>query len=146
MKKVIVFYLLLLTYICSSQSSYSDETIGTWVGKIYGGGLPSKKIKIVITKAHYFNHEKGGYCQGYSLVNNSNKTNFSGNLFVECDRPHIEVFEPKTNSKNGIFNLSWGCLDPECYEEEKNTDGLCCGTWISYDKKIKRNIKVKKIK
>ena len=77
MKKVIVFYLLLLLpFICSSQENYADETIGIWVGKIYGGGLPSKKIKIVITKAHYCDYQKGGYCHGFSLVNNSNKTNF----------------------------------------------------------------------
>lgn len=145
MKKVFVIYLLLIPFFCTSQSNYAKETLGTWVGNIYGGELPTKKIKIVITKA-YYKFEKGGFCEGYSLVNNSNKTFFVGKLFVECDSPHKEVFEPKTNPKNGVFNLSWGCFDEECFENEESTDSLCCGTWISYDKKVIRRIKVKKLR
>ena len=145
MKKIFIFYLFLIPFFCSSQSNYAKETLGIWVGSMSGGNLPSKKIKIVITKATY-KSGKTGYCEGYSMVNNSNKTYFTGNLFVECDSPQIEGFEPKTNPKNGIFNLSWGCFDEECFESAENLDSSCCGTWISYDKKIKRKIIVRKIK
>jgi len=135
------FFIAALFYpiFCFSQSSYDKLTLGTWVGDIYGGGLPAKKIKIVITRSNYKNGR--GECQGYSLVNNSNMTNFIGTVIVEADMPIVDVFEPKTNPKNGVFHLEIGC-----FENDEIIDDLCCGTWISYDQKIKRKIKVKKVK
>ena len=135
MKYLFCFAILFFPLFCFSQSSYDKLTIGTWEGDIDGGGLPNKKLKIVITKSNY--HK--GSCEGYSMVNNSNKTNFSGKLIVEADMPIIEGFEPKTNPKNGIFNLEFGC-----FENDEIINDLCCGTWISYDKKINRKIRVKK--
>jgi len=135
---MLCFAILFFPIVCFCQSSYDKLTIGTWEGDIYGGGLPTKKIKIVITKSNYKN---GGVCEGYSLVNNSNKTNFTGKLIVEADMPIVEGFEPKTNLKNGIFHLEIGCT-----ENDEIIDDLCCGTWISYDKKINRKIRAKKIR
>ncbi len=140
MKQLLIFFLLLFPLLCTSQNEYADEAIGTWVGTISGGNLPSKKITIVITNANY-KFEKGGFCEGYSLVNDANKTYFSGKLYVEADMPVIEAYEPKNNPKNGVFQLEIGCFVN--FEIQDNTG---CGTWTSYDKKIKRKIKVKKIK
>ena len=70
-----------------AQSGYDKTVLGTWKGEISGGGLPTKKITIVITKSDY---EKGrnapshsGVCEGYSLVNKTNKTPFKGTIIVE---------------------------------------------------------------
>ena len=138
MKLIITIAFYLIPVLCQSQSSYDNEVLGTWVGDIYGGGLPKKSIKIVMSKSNY--KEGGGACQGYSLVNNSNKTSFSGTVILEADMPIIEVYEPKTNPKNGKFYLEVGC-----FENDEIITDLCCGTWTSYDGKIMRKIRVKKI-
>jgi hypothetical protein len=121
-----------------SQTSYDEIVLGTWVGHIYGGTLPKKSIKIVITKSDY--GSRNPICQGYSLVNNGNRTAFSGSIMVEADMPIIHAFEPRTSPKNGSFYLLFGC-----FEEGEIVDNECCGTWTSYDGKLKRKVKVKKI-
>ena len=44
------------------------------------------------------------------------------------------------NPKNGKFYLLVGC-----FENDEIITDLCCGTWTSYDGKIMRKIRVKKI-
>jgi len=142
MKFFLIIAVFLIPTICHSQTSYDKEVIGVWKGDIYGGGLPKKSITIVVTKSNYYNSQRGvGTCQGYSLVNNSNKTPFSGTIIVEADMPIIEVYEPKSNAKNGKFYLSLLCFD-----ENHEMIDLGCGTWISYDGKINRKIRVKKLR
>jgi hypothetical protein len=136
-KILLSIVVILMPTLCQSQTTYDNEVLGSWVGEIYGGGLPKKSIKIVITKSNY--KAVGGVCLGYSLVNNSNKTSFSGTVIVEADMPIIEAFEPKTNPKNGKFYLLVGC-----FENDEIISDLTCGTWTSYDGKIKRKIRVKK--
>jgi len=130
---------LSVSFMCQAQSSYDKMAKGTWIGEIYGGGLQAKKITIVITEARYQNGR--GVCEGYSLVNQSNKTFFKGTMLVEADMPILEAFEPNTSPKNGKFHLEIGC-----YENDEIIDDLSCGTWTSYDQKIKRKIKVRKVK
>jgi hypothetical protein len=137
MKYIFSLPFFLFPLFCLSQSSYDKLTTGTWEGVIYGGGLPEKKLIIVITRSN----NKESLCEGYSMVNSSNKTSFKGKLMVEADMPIIEGFEPKTNPNNGIFHLEFGCS-----ENDEIIDDLCCGTWISYNKKIKRMVRVKKIR
>jgi hypothetical protein len=60
---------------------------------------------------------------------------------VEADMPIIEVYEPKSNSKNGKFYLEIGCN-----ENDEIIEDSCCGTWVSYDGKINRKIRVKKLR
>jgi len=136
MKFFLIIAVFLIPTLCHSQTSYDKEVIGVWKGDIYGGGLPKKSITIVVTKSN----SNLRTCQGYSLVNNSNKTPFSGTIIIEADMPIIEVYEPKSNAKNGKFYLEIGC-----FENDEIID-LGCGTWISYDGKINRKIRVKKLR
>jgi hypothetical protein len=71
--------------------------------------------------------------------NNGKKTTFTGKIIVEADMPILEVKEPKTSGKNGIFYLTFGCFTENGIDSE-----LTCGTWTSYDKTLKREINVRK--
>jgi hypothetical protein len=135
------FLLLSLFNVCLSQTEYDKKVLGTWSGTISGSGIVSKNITIVITKSNYISnntvHE--GICEGYSMVNNGKKTIFTGKIIVEADMPILEVKEPNTSGKNGIFHLEFGCFTENGIDSE-----LTCGTWTSYDKTLKREINVRK--
>lgn len=139
--KLIFFFLLIIPISGFSQSEYDLRIIGTWTGTISGAGLATKNITIVITKSNYQNHDANmrGVCEGYSTVNNGNKTFFKGNIIVEADMPIIDVKEPTTSQKNGKFYLMFGCLLDTGIDSE-----LCCGTWTSYDKTLNRKIEARK--
>ena len=53
--------------------------------------------------------------------------------------PIIEVKEPKTSSKNGLFHLEFGC-----FTENGIDSKLTFGSWTSYDKTLKREINIRK--
>jgi hypothetical protein len=129
--------------ICWSQTEYDERVLGTWTGTISGSGVATKNITIVITKSNYILSENvhEGICEGYSMVNNGNKTTFTGKIIVEADMPIIEVYEPKTSNKNGKFHLEFGCFTDDGIDSE-----LTCGTWTSYDKTLNRKIYVRKKK
>jgi hypothetical protein len=80
-----------------------------------------------------------GICEGYSIVSNGNKIAFKGKIIVEADMPIIEVKEPNTSKKNGVFHLEFGCFTDKGIDSK-----LTCGTWTSYDKTLKRKINVRK--
>ena len=132
---------LLLFNMCLSQTEYDKKVLGTWTGTISGSGIETKNITIVITKSNFILNDKvhEGNCEGYSLVNNGNKTIFKGKIIVEADMPIIEVKEPNTSKKNGIFHLEFGC-----FKENGIDSKLTCGSWTSYDKTLKREINVRK--
>jgi hypothetical protein len=81
----ISFVLLLLFNVCLSQTEYDKKVLGTWTGKISGSGIATKNITIVITKSNYSSNDivHEGICEGYSVVNNGNKTTFKGKIIVE---------------------------------------------------------------
>ena len=145
MKNVITlslsFLLILLFNICFSQTEYDKKVLGTWTGTISGSGIATKNITIVITKSNYISNNKvpEGICEGYTIVNGGNKTTFTGKIIIESDMPIIEVKEPNTSKKNGIFHLEFGC-----FTENGIDSKLTCGTWTSYDKTLKREINVRK--
>jgi hypothetical protein len=132
---------LLIFNLCLSQTEYDKKVLGTWTGTISGSGIETKNITIVITKSSYISnntvHE--GICEGYSMVYNGNKTPFKGKIIVEADMPIIEVKEPNTSKKTGIFHLEFGC-----FKENGIDSKLTCGYWTSYDKTLKREINVRK--
>ena len=135
------FSFVLLFNMCLSQTEYDKKVLGTWTGTISGSGIETKNITIVITKSNFILNDTvhEGNCEGYSMVNNSNKTIFKGKIIVEADMPIIEVKEPKTSNKNGVFHLEFG------YFTENGIDSkLTCGSWTSYDKTLKREINVRK--
>ncbi len=130
----------LLLCICISplsfgQSEYDTRIIGTWTGTISGGGLSEKSLIVVITSSN----SEEGICEGYSLVNNAGKTTFTGYVIVEADMPIVEAAEPATSKKNGEFHFEFGCFTDYGIDSE-----LCCGTWVSYDKTIKRTVTLRK--
>ena len=133
--------LILLCTTCLSQTEYDKKVLGTWTGVITGSGIATKNITIVITKSNFISNKKvhEGICEGYSMVNNGNKTTFTGKIIVEADMPIIEVKEPNTSKKNGVFHLEFGC-----FTENGIDSKLTCGTWTSYDKTVKRKINVRK--
>ncbi len=135
------FLLILLLNICLSQTEYDKKVLGTWSGTISGSGIATKNITIVITKSNFISNDTvhEGICEGYSMVNNGNKTTFKGKIIVEANMPIIEVKEPNTSKKNGVFHLEFGC-----FTENGIDSKLTCGTWISYDKTLKRKINVRK--
>ena len=139
----VIHVLMILPYNAISQTEYDKRVIGTWKGTISGSGVASKSIIIVVTKSNYVSNDlvHEGKCEGYSLVNNGNKTFFTGRISVEADMPILEVNEPKTSGMNGSFFLEFGCFINDELDSE-----LCCGTWTSYDKTLKRHINVRKIK
>lgn len=145
MKNVLTLFVSLIVVLlfntCLSQTEYDKKVLGTWTGTISGSGIATKNITIVITKSNYISnntvHE--GICEGYSMVNNGNKTIFTGKISVEADMPTIEVMEPKTSNKNGSFHLEFGC-----FTENGIDSKLTCGTWTSYDKTLKRKINIRK--
>ena len=145
MKNILIlnlsFVLILLFNICLSQTEYDKKVIGTWTGTISGSGLATKNITIVITKSNFILNDKvyEGICEGYSIVSNGNKIAFKGKIIVEANMPIIEVKEPNTSKKNGIFHLEFGCFTENGIDSE-----LTCGTWTSYDKTLKREINVRK--
>ena len=145
MKNVITlslsFLLILLFNICFSQTEYDKKVLGTWTGTISGSGIATKNITIVITKSNYISNNKvhEGICEGYTIVNGGNKTTFKGKIIIESDMPIIDVKEPNTSKKNGIFHLEFGC-----FTENGIDSKLTCGTWTSYDKTLKREINVRK--
>ena len=145
MKNVITlslsFLLILLFNICFSQTEYDKKVLGTWTGTISGSGIATKNITIVITKSNYISNNKvhEGICEGYTIVNGGNKTTFTGKIIIESDMPIIDVKEPNTSKKNGIFHLEFGC-----FTENGIDSKLTCGTWTSYDKTLKREINVRK--
>ncbi len=118
------------------QTEYDEKILGTWKGTISGGGLTEKSLTVVINSSNF----DEGTCTGYSLVNNAGKTNFVGLLIVEADMPIVDASEPETSKKNGIFHLEFGCFTDDGIVSE-----MCCGTWISYDKTISRNIELWKM-
>ena len=132
---------LLLFNMCLSQTEYDKKVLGTWTGTISGSGIETKNITIVITKSNFILNDKvhEGNCEGYSMVNNGNKTIFKGKIIVDADMPIIEVKEPKTSNKNGVFHLEFGC-----FKENGIDSKLTCGSWTSYDKTLKREINVRK--
>jgi hypothetical protein len=139
----ISFILALLFNVCLSQTEYDKKVLGTWTGTISGSGVATKNITIVITKSNFILNDTvhEGNCEGYSMVNNGNKTIFKGKIIVEADMPIIEVKEPKTSGKNGVFHLEFGC-----YTDDGINSELTCGTWKSYDKTLNRKIYVRKKK
>ncbi len=145
MKNVLTLFVSLIVVLlfntCLSQTEYDKKVLGTWTGTISGSGIATKNITIVITKSNYISnntvHE--GICEGYSMVNNGNKTTFTGKIMVEADMPFIEVMEPKTSNKNGSFHLEFGCFTDNGIDSK-----LTCGTWTSYDKTLKRKINIRK--
>jgi hypothetical protein len=145
MKNVISLFFSLVVVLffnmCLSQTEYDKEVLGTWTGTISGGGIATKNITIVITKSNYILNDTvhEGICEGYSMVNNGKKTTFTGKIIVEADMPILEVKEPKTSGKNGVFYLTFGCFTENGIDSE-----LTCGTWTSYDKTLKREINVRK--
>ena len=145
MKNVLIqslsFLLIFLFNVCLSQTEYDKKVLGTWTGTISGSGIATKNITIVITKSNCISNNKvhKGICEGYSLVNNDNKTTFRGKIIVESDMPIIEVKEPNTSKKNGIFHLEFGC-----FTENGIDSKLTCGSWTSFDKTLKREINVRK--
>lgn len=137
MKQVLIFSIIaIIPFLAIGQTSYDKKVLGKWHGTIYGGGLKDKSITIVITSSDYRN---GGNCEGYSLVNNGNKTPFIGKIIVEGDLPILNAYEPKTSPKNGKFYLDFGCS-----ESDEIDTNHCCGTWESFDEKIKRKIRLEK--
>jgi hypothetical protein len=145
MKNVLIlnlsFILILLFNICFSQTEYDNKVLGTWIGTISGSGIATKKITIVITKSNYISNNtlQEGICEGYSMVNSGSKITFTGKIIVEADMPIIEVMEPNTSKKNGVFHLEFGC-----FTENGIDSKLTCGTWTSYDKTMKRDINIRK--
>ena len=145
MKNVLTLFVSLIVVLlfntCLSQTEYDKKVLGTWTGTISGSGIATKNITIVITKSNYISnntvHE--GICEGYSMVNNGNKSTFIGKIMVEADMPFIEVMEPKTSNKNGSFHLEFGCFTDNGIDSK-----LTCGTWTSYDKTLKRKINIRK--
>jgi hypothetical protein len=135
------FVLILLLNICLCQTEYDKKVLGTWTGKISGGGIATKNITIVVTKSNFISNDRvnEGICEGYSSVNNGNKTAFKGKIIVEANMPIIEVKEPNTSKKNGVFHLEFGCFTDKGIDSK-----LTCGTWTSYDKTLKRKINVRK--
>ena len=69
------------------------------------------------------------------MANNGTKTI----LIIEADMPIMAAKEPKTNGKNGQFQMQFGCFTDNGINNE-----LCCGNWISYYKSLNRNIEVRK--
>jgi hypothetical protein len=135
------FALILLINNSLSQTKYDRKVLGTWTGKISGSGIATKNITIVITRSNYILNDSvhEGICEGYSMVNNVNKTAFKGKITVEADMPIIIVKEPNTSKKNGIFHLEFG------YFTENGIDSkLTCGSWTSYDNTLQRKINVRK--
>jgi hypothetical protein len=134
----LLFFVLLcigIPILSSGQTEYDSKIIGTWTGNIFGGGLSEKSLTVVITSSNI----QDGTCEGYSLVNNAGKTTFTGYVMVEADMPIVEAAEPATSKKNGEFHLEFGC-----YTDYGIDSDLCCGTWVSYDKTIKRSIELRK--
>jgi hypothetical protein len=124
-----------------SQTEYDKKVLGTWTGVITGSGIATKNITIVITKSNFISNDtvNEGICEGYSMVNNGNKTTFMGKIIVEADIPIIEIKEPNTSKKNGVFHLEFGCFTKNGIDSK-----LTCGTWTSYDNTVKRKINVRK--
>ncbi len=139
---LVILFLMVLPFEGISQTEYDKTVIGTWAGTISGGGVATKNILIVITKSNYIVNDTvhEGRCEGYSVVNNGNKTFFTGKIFVDADMPILEVNEPKTSGKNGSFFLEFGCFINDEIDSE-----LCCGSWTSYDKSLRRQINVRKM-
>lgn len=126
----------------TSYSEYDEHIWGSWEGTLSGGGLETKKLTVVFTYSEYnsYSDEDGGWVEGYSTVNNGNKTVFNGSYIVDADIPFLELSEPETNPTNGTFNISLRCETDDGFQD------YCCGEWTSYNKKIKRNIRLEKIK
>jgi hypothetical protein len=135
------FLLIFLFNVCLSQTEYDKKVLGTWTGTISGSGIETKNITIVITKSNFILNDTvhEGNCEGYSMVNNGNKIAFKGKIIVEADMPIIEVKEPNTSKKNGVFHLEFGCFTYKGIDSK-----LTCGTWTSYDKTLNRKINVRK--
>jgi hypothetical protein len=145
MKNILTFSLsfasILLINTCLSQTQYDKKVLGTWTGTISGSGIATKNITIVVTKSNFILNDTvhEGICEGYSIVSNGNKIAFKGKIIVEADMPIIEVKEPNTSKKNGVFHLEFGCFTDKGIDSK-----LTCGTWTSYDKTLKRKINVRK--
>jgi hypothetical protein len=145
MKNILTFSLsfasILLINTCLSQTQYDKKVLGTWIGTISGSGIATKNITIVVTKSNFILNDTvhEGICEGYSIVSNGNKIAFKGKIIVEADMPIIEVKEPNTSKKNGVFHLEFGCFTDKGIDSK-----LTCGTWTSYDKTLKRKINVRK--
>ncbi len=147
MKSIYILSVLFISSVFANisygQTEYDNEVLGIWKGTISGSGLATKNITIVITKSNFIrgNDINKGKCEGYSMVNNGNKTFFSGTITVEADMPILELYEPNTSGKNGKFFLEFGCFIDDELDSE-----LTCGQWTSFDKTIIRNIEVRKYK
>lgn len=143
MKPILALLLLTLIPIFSfSQelTEYDEEIMGTWEGTIYSSGLDTKTLKVMFTYSEFNWETENGLVEGYSTVNNGNKTVFTGSYKVDGDMPFLELVEPKNNQTNGIFKLELRCTTDEGVQD------YCCGEWMSYNKEIQRKIRLEKSK
>jgi hypothetical protein len=122
------------------QSEYDNEILGTWSGTLSGSNLATKKLVVMITKSIYNKQKKFGNVEGYSTVNNTNKTPLIGTFFVDADTPVLELNEPKTSGTNGTFKIS--SLTCDDYGTDPNK---ICGTWSSYNGQIQREVRLKRM-
>lgn len=123
-------------------SEYDKEILGTWSGTLSGSNLATKKLVVVFTKSSFNQQKNFGNVEGYSTVNNTNKTPFVGTFFCDADTPVLELNENKTSGTNGTFKIS----SLSCEGEESVNRDKICGTWISYNGQLQREVKLKRLK
>ena len=126
----------------SNLSEYDKQILGTWTGTLSGSNLATRELVIVFTKSSFNQQKNFGNVEGYSTVNNKNKTPFIGTFFCDADTPVLELNEPKTSGTNGTFKIS----SLSCEGEESVNSDEICGTWSSYNGQLQREVRLNRMK
>ena len=122
----------------SELSEYDKQIIGTWSGSLSGSNLTTKKLVVVFTKSSFNQQKNFGNVEGYSTVNGTNKTFFTGTYYCDADTPVLELNESKSSGTNGTFKISSLTCDGDM------NGSKMCGTWSSYNGQLQREVSLSK--
>jgi hypothetical protein len=140
---ILFFLFLSISIFAQTNKDLDSPIIGTWEGTITLVGKPAKVLRLVVQDARFDPEKNLGTMKGYSTVNGTNKTTFEGTWNEIGDNwPTMNLREPKSSPFNGDFTLE-DCANIN-YKKFRFWDGIC-GSWVSYNKKLKSNIFLKKV-
>jgi hypothetical protein len=145
MKYITILFFLFsqLSILAQTNKDFDTPILGTWEGTITLAGKSAKVLRLVVQSASFNSEKNLGRMMGYSTVNGTNKTEFEGTWYETGNHwPTLNLNEPKGSPFNGVFTLD-DCANID-HQSFSFWDGIC-GTWISYNKKLKSNIFLKKV-
>ncbi len=135
---VSIFAFLTMTSLQEAKEIKSIK--GTYRGTINSLATGDRKLVVVITGVVSSNGLAGS-CSGYSTVNGTNKTFFTGTFTDKATGQTLKLKETGNKNTDGKFDL-YTCDDPN--GEYEYLDNSFCGKWNSYNGKWSKSVLLRK--